>query len=236
MYPAGHDEADFDPDLDPDPDHSTDIGRRGVLAAGTALATTALSYRRVLGANDRIRLGVIGTGQRAQSLMKRLKELPGNEQVAVCDVYEPRLLEAVAMRRRAGAKQNVDHRAVLDSKDIDGVVIGSPQHWHKQMTLDALAADKDVFLEKCVSHTIDEGVEMVKAVGGEQARRADRHPAAQPGPLHPGRGAGAARASSARSTSSTPTGTRTSPTASTPTGSPTSSTGSASPARRSCTR
>jgi predicted dehydrogenase len=140
----------------------TDIGRRGVLAAGTALATTALSYGRVLGANDRIRLGVIGTGQRAQSLMRKLKELPGNEQVAICDVYEPRMLEAAAIVG-AGAKQIVDHRAVLDMKDIDGVVIGSPQHWHKQMLLDALAADKDVFLEKCVSHTIEEGVVMVKA-------------------------------------------------------------------------
>src|SRR5215207_10607881 len=102
------------------------IGRRGVLAATGALASTALSYRRVLGANDRIRLGIIGTGQRAQSLMKHLKATPGNEQVAVCDVYEPRLLEAVAIVG-GPVKQHVDHRAVLDTKDIDGVVIGSPQ-------------------------------------------------------------------------------------------------------------
>src|SRR5687768_9592821 len=115
------------------------LGRRGVIVGAGAL--TALSYGRVLGANDRIRIGVIGTGQRAQSLMKKLKEVPGTEQVAICDVYEPRILEAAAIVG-AGAKQHVDYRAVLDTKDIDAVVIGSTQHWHKQMTLDALKADK----------------------------------------------------------------------------------------------
>jgi predicted dehydrogenase len=135
------------------------IGRRAVLGG---LAMTALSYRRVMGANDRIRLAVIGTGNRAQSLMKRLKEIPGNEQVGICDVYEPRLQEALAILG-APVKQHRDHREVLERKDVDGVVIGSPQHWHKQMTLEALQAGKDIYLEKCVSHTIDEGVEMVKA-------------------------------------------------------------------------
>ena len=130
---------------------------------GAALAGTALSHRRVLGANERIRLGVIGTGARAQSLMKRLKEIPGTEQVLICDVYQPRLLEAAALLD-GRAQQQGDHRAVLDSKEIDAVVIGSPQHWHKQMTLDALAAGKDIFLEKAVSHSIEEGVQMVKAV------------------------------------------------------------------------
>jgi predicted dehydrogenase len=149
-------------------DGSGAFGRRLLLAGGTA-ALTALSYRRVLGANDRIRLGIIGTGSRAQSLMKRLKEVPGNEQVAVCDVYEPRRLEAVALVSPS-VKQHVDYHAVLDSKDIDGVVIGSPQHWHKRMTIDALAAGKDVFLEKCVSHTIDEGLELTRAVAAHPGR------------------------------------------------------------------
>ena len=131
--------------------------------AASALATTALSYRRVLGANDRIRLGVIGTGNRAQSIMKRLKELPGNEMVAVCDVYQPRIKEALAISGDK-ARTHVEYREILDNKEIDAVVIGSPQHWHKQMTIDALSAGKDIFVEKCVSHSIDEGVAMVKAV------------------------------------------------------------------------
>ena len=139
------------------------LGRRTLLVGTGAAAMTALSYRRVLGANDRIRLGVIGTGARAQSLMKRLLEAGGNEQLAICDVYEPRLLQAASLLE-GRAKQLGDYRAVLDMKDLDGVVIGSPQHWHMQMTLDALAAGKDIFLEKCVSHSIVEGEKMVKAV------------------------------------------------------------------------
>jgi predicted dehydrogenase len=135
--------------------------KRRAFLAGTAL--TALSYRRVLGANDRIRLGVIGTGERAQSLMKRLVQIPGNEQVSICDVYEPRLEAAQALLGSSTVKQHRDHREVLDRKDIDGVVIAAPQHWHKTMLFDALAAHKDVYLEKCVSHSIDEGVAMVKA-------------------------------------------------------------------------
>jgi predicted dehydrogenase len=137
------------------------LGRRTFL--GGVLATSALSYRRVLGANDRIRLGVIGTGMRAQSLMKRLKEIPGNEQVALCDVYEPRLMEGMALLDGRPTR-HVDHRKLLESRDVDAVVIGSPQHWHRQMTLDALAAGKDIYLEKAVCHTIEEGRQLVKAV------------------------------------------------------------------------
>src|SRR5687767_3342512 len=104
---------------------SPTLNRRAFV--GGVLATTALSYRRVLGANDRIRIGVIGTGMRAQSLIKRLKEIPGNEQVALCDVYEPRLMEAMALLEGRPAK-HVDHRKLLESRDVDAVVIGSPQH------------------------------------------------------------------------------------------------------------
>jgi predicted dehydrogenase len=137
------------------------MNRRNFLA-GT-IAASAFSYRRVLGANDRIRIGVIGTGMRAQSLMKRLKDLPGCEQVALCDVYEPRLMEGMALLEGRPTKY-ADHKKLLDSRDVDAVLIGSPQHWHKQMTLDALAAGKDIYLEKAVCHTIDEGRQMVKAV------------------------------------------------------------------------
>ena len=149
---------------------SRTLGRRTLLG-GSAAALTALSYRRVLGANERIRVGVIGTGARAQSIMKRLKELPGNEMVALCDVYEPRLDEASAIVGRPDVKRLRDHRQVLDSRDVDAVVIGSTQHWHKQMTLDALAAGKDIFLEKAVSHSIDEGAAMVKAVEATAGKR-----------------------------------------------------------------
>jgi predicted dehydrogenase len=115
------------------------------------------------GANERIRIGVIGTGGRASGLMTLLKKLPGNEIVAVCDAYEPRLLRAAEIAG-SGATKVSDYRRILDDRQIDAVVIGAPDHWHKTMTLDAVAAGKDVYVEKPVSHTIAEGAEMVKAI------------------------------------------------------------------------
>ena len=115
------------------------------------------------GANDRIRIGVIGPGGRARGLMTLLKKLPGNEIVALCDVYEPRLLQAAEIAGPSAAKFT-DYRRILDDRQIDAVVIGTPDHWHKTMTLDAVAAGKDVYVEKPVSHDIAEGAEMVKVI------------------------------------------------------------------------
>jgi len=130
---------------------------RRVFLANAALAA------RVLGANDRIRLGVIGTGGRASYLMRLVKNLPGNEIVSVCDVYEPHMLKAAEIAG-PGCTTTSDYRAVLDRKDLDGVIIGCPDHWHKQVTLDAVAAGKDVYVEKPVSHSIEEGAEMMRVI------------------------------------------------------------------------
>ncbi|MCI0422617.1 MAG: Gfo/Idh/MocA family oxidoreductase [Acidobacteria bacterium] len=144
------------------------LTRRGFLRGSTAgaagfAASSALSSMKILGANDRVRIGAIGTGGRTRYLMGLLKNLPGSEQVAVCDVYEPRIDEAGALIG-ASARRYRDYRELLESKDIDAVVIGSPDHWHKQMTVDAVQAGKDVFVEKPVSHSIEEGEELVRAV------------------------------------------------------------------------
>ena len=137
---------------------------RTSLGAGAAvLAGARLAPATVLGANDRIRIGVIGTGGRARGLMRQLKDLPGQELVAVSDVYEPRMQEAAAITEGKAAPVT-DYRQILDDKNVDAVLIGAPDHWHKPMTLDALAAGKDIFLEKPVSHTLEEGEEMAKAV------------------------------------------------------------------------
>jgi predicted dehydrogenase len=138
--------------------------RRTFFTTATGLAVGArLAAATAQGANDRIRVGVIGTGGRARGLMTLLKRLPGNEMVAVCDVYEPRMLQAAEIAGTAAAKLT-DYRRILDDRTIDAVVIGTPDHWHKQITLDAVAAGKDVYVEKPMSHTIEEGVEMVKTV------------------------------------------------------------------------
>jgi len=125
--------------------------------------TTRVTRASVQGANNRIRVGVIGTGGRARGLMQLLKRLPGNEMVAVCDVYEPRLLQAGEIATTATTKVS-DYRRILDDREIDAVVIGTPDHWHKTIALDAVAAGKDVYVEKPVSHTIEEGEQMVKAI------------------------------------------------------------------------
>jgi predicted dehydrogenase len=138
--------------------------RRAFFAAASGLALgTRMARAKAQGANDRIRIGVIGTGGRARGLMNHLKRLPGNELVAVCDVYEPRMLQAAEIAGAAATKV-ADYRRILDDRGVDAVVIGAPDHWHKAMTLDAVAAGKDVYVEKPVSHTIAEGAEMVKVI------------------------------------------------------------------------
>jgi predicted dehydrogenase len=133
---------------------------RAASAGALAVPLPAASAR---GANDHVRIGVIGTGGRARGLMTLLKKLAGAELTAVCDVYEPRLLQAAEI---AGpqVRKVADYRRLLDDREIDAVLIGTPDHWHQKMTLDAVAAGKDVFVEKPVSHTIEEGAEMVRAI------------------------------------------------------------------------
>src|SRR5207249_823513 len=110
--------------------------RRTFFAAATGLTLgTRLAAATAQGANNRIRIGVIGTGGRARGLMGLLKRLPGNEMVAICDVYEPRLLQAGEIAGSAAMKIG-DYRRILDNKEIDAVVIGAPDHWHKKIALD----------------------------------------------------------------------------------------------------
>jgi len=138
--------------------------RRTFLASAPGLMLgVRLAASGARGANDRIRIGVIGTGGRARGLMTLLKRLPGNDIVAICDVYEPRLLQAAEIAGTTATKV-VDYRRVLDNGEVDAVVIGTPDHWHKTITLDAVAAGKDVYVEKPVSLSIAEGTEMVSTI------------------------------------------------------------------------
>ena len=134
----------------------------------SASAFTALSQSRILGANDRIRIGSMGTGGRCRGLLGHVNKAGGAEIVSVCDAYEPRRAEA-REKLAPGAREHVDYREVLDRKDIDAVFVGSPDHWHVPMTIDAVRAGKDVYVEKPVSHTIEEGAKLIAAV--EESRR-----------------------------------------------------------------
>ncbi|MEP7271507.1 MAG: Gfo/Idh/MocA family oxidoreductase [Acidobacteriota bacterium] len=138
---------------------------RGVV--GTGLTLTAASWSKVLGANDRVRLGIIGPGARGQELMREALRVPNTEFVAAADVYT---------RRHDEAKQLVpalrafaDHRQLLDSKDIDAVLVASPLHCHARHFLDTIAAGKDLYSEKTMTWSIDEAEACRDA-----AKRSDR--------------------------------------------------------------
>src|SRR5579871_4814192 len=133
--------------------------RRSFLIAG---GMTALASTRALGANDTLRIGVIGAGGRMNMLLDCADKVGPCQIVAVSDVYGPRR-DAVKERSGGLATTHVDYHEVLD-KDVDAVLIASPDHWHVRMAVDALAAGKDVYLEKPVTHTIEEGAALTHAV------------------------------------------------------------------------
>ena len=137
---------------------------KGALMTGTL---GALGQMRVRGANDRINIGLIGCGDRGTAIWKKFLLNPDINPVAVCDVYDNFLNRAAATA--PGLKTYGDFRQLLDLKELDAVVIATPDHWHAIPTILACAAQKDVYVEKPLSLTVAEGRQMVKA-----ARRHDR--------------------------------------------------------------
>lgn len=122
---------------------------------------SAASYMRVMGANDRIQLGLIGCGDRGEYVMTVFQ---GSKQVdvsAVCDIYGAKIDKV--QQKAVGAKGFSDHRKLLETKTIDAVLIATPDHWHSTCAIDALNAGKDVYVEKPLTLTIDEGPPIVKA-------------------------------------------------------------------------
>jgi predicted dehydrogenase len=137
------------------------IAQTGAGAAG--LTMTAASWNNALGANDRVRLGVIGTGNRGGDVMSWFLKEPDVEVVALCDCYDQHLNAALA-KTEGKAKTFTDYRALLASKDVDAVLIATPDHWHSRMAIDALNAGKDIYIEKPLTFTINEGHDIIKAV------------------------------------------------------------------------
>jgi predicted dehydrogenase len=129
--------------------------------SGAAVASTALSYSRILGAANRVRLGVVGCGGRGTGDMKNFLALGNVDVPAVCDVFASNV--DAAKKAAPGAAGVKDHRQLLDRNDIDAVLIAVPDHWHMPITIDALNAGKDVYVEKPLTLTIEEGPAIVKA-------------------------------------------------------------------------
>jgi predicted dehydrogenase len=133
-------------------------------AGAAGLAAFDVPAANVLGANDTLNVGCIGTGGRCQHLMRSLAGIPKVRITAVCDVYDAHL---AAGRKLADPKAAATkhYKELLSRKDVDAVLIGSPDHWHVPMTIDAVAAGKDVYVEKPLTHSLAEGKAVLEAQG-----------------------------------------------------------------------
>lgn len=136
---------------------------RKTTTVGAGLTLTAAGWNSVLGANDRIRLGVIGTGNRGQDVMSAFQKLPDIEVVALSDAYDKYMNEALE-KTGGKAKTYADYEQLLASKDVDAVLIATPDPWHARMAIDACEAGKDVYVEKPLTFTIEEGRRIIKTV------------------------------------------------------------------------
>jgi predicted dehydrogenase len=126
-------------------------------------AVTALSATRVLGANDRVRLGFVGLGNRGDQVLDAFLAHPDAEITALCDIYEPYVGFAVT-KTGGQPRRYADYRRLLEQSDLDAVVINTPDHWHALQTIHACQAGKDVYVEKPLSLRVAEGRRMVEAV------------------------------------------------------------------------
>lgn len=160
------------------------IARTGLVSAGVALGATSLNasaYRKIQGANEKINVGFIGIGNRGSQLLGLFMQQSDARIAAFCDIYEPYLLRDRSLVDQRYLKdlggsvpklgetlpdkveRYSDFRKLLDNKNIDAVVIATPDHWHAIQMISAVRAGKDVYVEKPLTITIHEGREMVKA-------------------------------------------------------------------------
>ena len=130
--------------------------------AAAASLTTAISYNKILGANDRVRVGFIALGNRGDQVLDAFLKQTDCEVPAVCDIYAP-YMDFAAKKIGTNPKQIKDYRKLLDLKDLDAVAVNTPDHWHALQMIQACEAGKDVYVEKPLSLTVNEGRAMVNA-------------------------------------------------------------------------
>src|SRR5437016_8938084 len=141
--------------------------RRRDFMKTAALGTAGLLVQptmRVWGANDRVRVGMIGVGGRGQELLKQVVAVPNLQLAAIADIYTRRCDEA--KQSVQGLETLDDHRRLLDMKDIDAVIVASPLHAHCRHFLDTLAAGKDLYSEKTMTWSIAEADQCLAAAKG----------------------------------------------------------------------
>src|SRR6185503_16189893 len=150
------------------------FSRREFIGVGAAVAGASLvggaptvsrampQQSRSVPPSDRVRFGIIGVGMQGSSLLSDSIRLDGVECVAACDLYDGRQTLAREIVR-PDLPVTRRYRELLDNKDIDCIIAAVPDHWHKQIVVDAVSAGKDIYCEKPMSHTPAEGVAMVDA-------------------------------------------------------------------------
>jgi predicted dehydrogenase len=132
------------------------------MAKARVLDPRLLSASAAPAAGDPVRFASIGTGVRGCELLKASLRVPGAECVAVCDLYDSRHQAArEAVKKDVPATRN--YKEILDRKDVDAVIVATTDHWHRRVVEDACAAGKDVYCEKPMSHTVEDGFAMVAA-------------------------------------------------------------------------
>ena len=140
----------------------------GALAA-TTVGTTFLQPKLLWGAgrpvapSDTIRFASIGTGVRGCEHLQASLSVPGIQCVAVCDLYDGRHTAAQEAVKNPSVPATRDYRTILDRKDVDSVLIATMDHQHRHIFEDACAAGKDIYCEKPMSHTVEDGFAMVEA-------------------------------------------------------------------------
>src|SRR5258707_1737841 len=122
--------------------------------AGAAIGLTPYASRRVLGANDRVRIGIIGCGDRGQEDLREILKIPNVEFVAAADVFNRRHDEARQLA--PGVKTFTDHRRLLELKEVDAVIVASPLHCHARHFIDTIEACKDRYSEKTMTLSVEE--------------------------------------------------------------------------------
>lgn len=140
--------------------------RRDFLRSASAAAlTSSLFTGQMKGANDKLSLAYIGVGRMGQANLMHGGKQENVAVTAICDVYQPNLDKAIAQAQKGGHKPREvkDFREILADKSIDVICIATPDHWHAYMTVEACKAGKDVYVEKPISVTIEEGKKMVQA-------------------------------------------------------------------------
>src|ERR1700682_5863805 len=131
---------------------------------GSSAAVTALAYSQVPGANERLRIGVIGCGGQATEHMQalvKMRESDNCDVLAVTDVYDKRAEQAAQL---TGGKVVKDYRRILDNHEIHYVLIATPEHWHYQMIVDAASAGKHIYCEKPMTHTAAQSKVVVEKI------------------------------------------------------------------------